>query len=158
MKLYELEERRYLERLKPSRDDMANLVRAIRRRLLDAVNPTITKENRLQQAYEAVLQVAIAALQARGYRLRSKPAHHVIALETLAETVDVPRQLVDYFQTLRKRRHHALYDAVIAVSAVDLESAIGEAGRLAERFRRWLAEEHPGLVDDAVWDESIKLD
>lgn len=158
MKLHELEERRYLERLEPSRDDMANLVRAIRRRLLDAANRTVTKESRLQQAYQAVLQVAIAALHARGYRLRSKPAHHVVGLETLAETMSVPRQQVDYFQTLRKRRHHAIYDAVISISTVDLETAIGEATRLAERFRRWLGEEHPGLVDDAVWDEPVKLD
>jgi hypothetical protein len=65
---------------------------------------------------------------------------------------------VDYFQTLRKRRHHAIYDAMISISEIDLETAIGEAKRLAERFRHWLAEEHPGLVDDSVWDEPVKLD
>ncbi|MCD6283324.1 hypothetical protein J7J84_06965 [bacterium] len=155
MKLYKMEERGYLARITPSRDDMAHLVTAIQRRLMDAGNPSVTKENRLQQAYQAVLQVAIAALHAKGYRLKSKPAHHVMAIESLEHTVGVDRRLRDYYQSLRKRRHHAIYDALISVSKQDLEEAIDRAEGLFAAFRKWLEKEQPELVDDSVWERPV---
>lgn len=151
MKLYELEERGYLARITPSKDDMAHLITAIQRRLMDAKNETVTRENRLQQAYQAVLQVAIAALHAKGYRLKSKPAHHVMAIESLEHTIGVERRLRDYYQSLRKRRHDVIYDAVISVSEQDLEEAIERAESLFAAFRQWLEKEQPELADTFTW-------
>ena len=151
MKLYKMEERGYLARIAPSKDDMAHLITAIQRRLMDAKNETVTRENRLQQAYQSILQVAIAALHAKGYRLKSKPAHHVMAIESLEHTVGIERRLRDYYQSLRKRRHDVIYDAIISVSERDLEEAIERAEGLFTAFREWLRKEQPELVDDSVW-------
>ena len=151
MKLYKMEEHGYLARITPSKDDIAHLITAIQRRLMDAGNLTVTKENRLQQAYQAVLQVAIAALHAKGYRLKSKPAHHVMAIDSLEHTIGVERRLRDYYQSLRKRRHDVIYDAIISVSEQDLEEAIDRAESLFAAFREWLGKEQPEIVDDSVW-------
>ncbi len=151
MKLYKMEERGYLARITPSRDDLAHLITAIQRRLMDAKNVTVTRENRLQQAYQAVLQVAIAALHAKGYRLKSKPAHHVMAIESLEHTIGVERGLRDYYQSLRKRRHDVIYDAIISVSEQDLEEAIERAEGLFAAFREWLEKYQPDLVDASIW-------
>ncbi len=63
--------------------------------------------------------------------------------------------MLDYYQSLRKRRHHAIYDALITVSETDLEQAIEQAQNLAKRFRNWLEVARPDMVSDAVWHEPV---
>jgi hypothetical protein len=53
------------------------LIDAARSSLQDAKLKSLSNESRFDLAYKAIMQLANAALQAKGYRvLTSKPGHH----------------------------------------------------------------------------------
>jgi len=63
-----MEFRRELEREPVTTGEVSRLVQAIERRLKDAKNETNSPETRMEQAYHAILNCALAALRAEGYR------------------------------------------------------------------------------------------
>jgi hypothetical protein len=75
------------EKLVPG--EMARLLQSIERRLEDAAHASIHPETRLEQAYHAILGCAMVGLRAHGLRAVDRPGHHIVALESLADTVGV---------------------------------------------------------------------
>lgn len=69
---------------KPSRDGIAKLLAAAARNIADAKVTSISGENRFDAAYKAIMQCAMAALWANGYRTStSQPGHHQTAIQAL---------------------------------------------------------------------------
>jgi hypothetical protein len=124
------------EKLVPG--EMARLLQSIERRLEDAAHASIHPETRLEQAYHAILGCAMVGLRAHGLRAVDRPGHHIVALESLADTVGVSMDGIDYFQTLRDLRNKDLYTGSTHISDSQAAEAVGEARKLANDTRRWL--------------------
>ena len=70
-----------LDAVAPNRALTAKLLAAAARNIADAKLQGLSTENRFDAAYKAIMQLAIAALNANGYRtMTSKPGHHQTAI------------------------------------------------------------------------------
>lgn len=82
-----------LEVITPDAGAIKKLLAAAARNRRDAGIIQLSNESRFDTAYKAVMQMANAALQAKGYRtLTSKPGHHQIMIQSLPLTVGLPRE------------------------------------------------------------------
>jgi len=120
--------------------EIKRLLDAIGRRLEDAGIEANHPETRLEQAYHAILNCALVGLRANGLRPTDGRGHHVVALESLCDTLGTPGDRVDYFQTLRDLRNKDLYTGGIHVTVRQAEEAIAEAQALRCELVKWLSE------------------
>ncbi len=140
MSLAEMLLRDELRREPETPGEVKRLLEAINRRLDDAGNEANHPETRLEQAYHAILNCALAGLRVSGLRPTDRRGHHVVALETLSWTLGIPDDRVDYFQTLRDLRNKDLYTGGIHVTLRQAEEAVAEAHTLRSNLGRWLEE------------------
>ena len=144
-----LENLQQIGRLKPHATDRAEirrLLEAARRNLADAGVKTISLETRFDAAYKAIMQGALAALMANGYRPDTKaPGHHATLVQTLPKTIGLPSQHVVVLDALRKKRNLSDYSGMW-VDEVSTDSCIAEAGRLLQMVESWLADNRPDLI------------
>ncbi len=135
---------KYLERHQTSAEEIANLFRIADRDIAQAGLPGLNPDWMLNIAYNAALQLAIAALAAAGYRARS--AHHYYAIESLTYTIRVETKLVTQLDRFRKKRNLNSYEQEGLVS----EKEANEMLELAKRIRRlaevWFQKEYPALL------------
>ena len=124
--------------------EVERLLEAIDRRLKDAGNEANHPETRLEQAYLATLNCALVGLRVNGLRPTDRRGHHVVALESLSDTLGTPHDRVDYFQTLRDLRNKDLYTGGVHVTVHQAEEAIEEAQALRSELERWLGERGAG--------------
>jgi len=122
--------------------EIERLLATVDRRLQDAAHKSLHPETRLEQAYHAILACAVIGLRAHGLRPVGRPGHHVVALESLADTMAVTLDRIDYFQTLRDLRNKDIYTGASHVSDSQAKEAVEEAVRLAEDTRAWLRAQH----------------
>jgi len=127
-----------LERIRPSMGEVSRLLDAARRRAETAENEACYPEIRLEQAYEAILNCALAALLASGLRPTNRPGKHVMVISSLRETLGVPAERVDYYQMLRTLRHRTLYEGTLDVSPSQAEQSAAEARALLAQTTKWL--------------------
>lgn len=86
------------------------LLAAAKRNIQDSHLSGLSNENRFDAAYKAIMQMANAALQARGFRtLTSKPGHHQTMIQSLVKTLGVEFETVITLDALRKQRNVADY-------------------------------------------------
>lgn len=125
------------------RDDIQRLLAAAERNLQDASIMAISDENRFDAAYKCIMQCAMAALWAHGYRTStSKPGHHQTAIQTLSLTIALDAKTVVVLDKLRKQRNISDYDGnPISPSAV--EECQRQAHALLGLVKSWLTENRP---------------
>jgi hypothetical protein len=109
MSLEEMLLRGELSREPASGGEIRRLIDAAIRRLEDAANTSIHPETRLEQAYHAILNCALAALRIENLRAVNGPGKHRFVLESLANTLGTPPDLISYFQQMRDLRHRDIY-------------------------------------------------
>lgn len=137
-----------LEQIEADRLSIARLLDAAERNLADARIEAVSNENRFDAAYKAIMQLANAALQARGYRtLTSKPGHHQTMLQLLGQTVGVDKETVIVLDALRKQRNVADYSGDL-VSDVAMDDCLHQAESLLFRVKQWLSKNHSGLLEE----------
>jgi len=144
MSLAEMLLRDELRREPESPGEIERLLESIDRRLEDAGNEVNHPETRLEQAYHAILNCALVGLRVNGLRPTDRRGHHIVALESLSDTLGIPSDRVDYFQTLRDLRNKDLYTGGIRVTVRQAEEAIAEAQVLRKDLVRWLEERGEG--------------
>lgn len=129
-----------------SRDDVQRLLAAAQRNLADAGVQAISSENRFDAAYKCIMQCAMAALWAHGYRTStSQPGHHQTAIQSLTLTIGLDAKTMVLLDTLRRQRNVNDYDgAPISPSAV--EEATRQAQALLLRVQAWLSLHRPDLA------------
>ncbi|MDP2787025.1 MAG: DNA-binding protein [Pseudomonadota bacterium] len=110
------------------------LLAAAQRNLADAKVTMISPENRFDAAYKAILQCAMAALWAKGYRTStSEPGHHQTAIQALPLTLALDSATVIVLDALRKQRNLNDYtgdgvnDALLAECIAQAESLLQHA-------------------------------
>jgi len=118
--------------------EVDRLLAAVARRLDDAGNTVNHPETRLEQAYNAILNCALVGLRFHGLRLTDRPGHHVVVLESPADTLGIEHDRVDYFQTLRNLRNKGQYTGAIHITVRQAEEAIEEANALRGELEQCL--------------------
>ena len=118
--------------------EIDRLLATVDRRLEDASLALLHPETRLEQAYHAILGCAVIGVRAHGLRVVDRPGHHVVALESLADTIGTTLERIDYFQTLRDLRNKGIYAGSSHVSDTQALEAVEEARRLVAETKDWL--------------------
>ena len=137
---------RTLERIEPDRAQIARLLAAAERNVADAQIAGVSAENRFDAAYKAIMQLAMAALNANGWRTRtSVPGHHRTVLQTLSLTVAVAPEKVRLLDALRKQRNLSDYAGEMVPDAAVAE-CLASAKDLSGHVRGWLATHRPELL------------
>jgi len=138
MSLEEMLLRSELKREDAVSGEVDRLLEAVRRRLQDASHVDIYPETRLEQAYHAILGCSLIALRTLGLRLTDRRGHHIVALESLADTLGIPSGRIDYYQTLRALRNRDIYTGDSHISPTQANEAVEEATKLASDLAEWL--------------------
>jgi hypothetical protein len=134
-----------LSPLAPNRDDIQRLLDAAKRNLADANVSAVSEESRFDSAYKCIMQCAMAALRARGYRTStSQPGHHQTAIQALPLTIGLDSKAMILLDTFRKQRNISDYNGD-PISPSLLEACIAEAETMLASVQTWLAAVHPNL-------------
>ena len=135
-----------LDTVNPDKGQLAKLIAAAQRNIADAQLQGLSTENRFDAAYKAIMQLAMVALNANGYRtLTSKPGHHQTAIQTLPLTVGLSQGKVIVLDALRKQRNLADYSGDLT-SEEAAAQCLASAQDLLAHVRAWLAANRPELV------------
>lgn len=135
-----------LDAIQPDAAAVGKLLAAAQRNIADAQLAGLSAENRFDAAYKAVMQLAMVALQANGYRtLTGKPGHHQTAIQTLSTSVGLAPAQVIVLDALRKQRNLSDYSGDLVPEAVAAE-CLASALALQARVRGWLKANRPDLL------------
>lgn len=119
--------------------EIARLLESADRALKDAAAGALSSDSRLDLAYRALMQAALAAVMANGYRpATSEPGHHQLLLQALPKTIGMAPERVQVLEAYRKARNQMDYRGVPVSDAVAGE-CVEEAGRLLADVRAWIA-------------------
>lgn len=131
---------------KATAEEVARLISAIERNLKDASRSDISSETRFDCAYKAIMQCALIAMMASGYRpSTSAPGHHQTMIQSLPLTLGVDNETWVVLDALRKKRNQNDYIGA-PLSKTEAEEAIAHAKLLLARLSARLRERHPDLV------------
>jgi hypothetical protein len=115
--------------------EIARLLESADQALRDAAIAQLSSGTRLDLAYKAMMQAALAATYASGYRpATSEPGHHQVVLQALPKTIGATSGRVQVLDAFRKARNQSDYRGIPVSDAVAQE-CIEEARRLLEDVR-----------------------
>ena len=90
--------------------EVQRLLAAIDRNLADAAVAAVSDETRFDAAYKAVMQCALVAMLAAGYRpATSEPGHHQTMIQSLTLTLGVAHDVCVVLDALRKASDTSYY-------------------------------------------------
>lgn len=111
---------------------------------MDAKNASVSLGTRFEASYDAASNVALAVINASGWRPRSIPGHHAFALEAACDAVGAGQSIFDKLDAIRELRNQK-YDGVARK-----ESDLLEAQAIFQTFSdlaiAWLQHKHPALL------------
>ena len=135
-----------LDAVAPDKARIGKLLAAAERNIADSRVPALSTETRFDAAYKAVMQLAMVALNANGYRtMTSKPGHHQTAIQTLAVSVGLDPAKVILLDALRKQRNLSDYSDDLVPEPAAAECLVS-ASDLLLHVRTWLAAHRPDLL------------
>ena len=135
-----------LDLVPPDKALVAKLLAAAQRNIADAQLQGLSAENRFDAAYKAIMQAAMVALHANGYRtLTSNPGHHQTAIQTLPTSVGLPQAKVIVLDALRKQRNLSDYSGDLIPDAAAAECLVSAIDLLAH-VRAWIKANRPDLL------------
>jgi hypothetical protein len=118
--------------------EILRLLDSARLALKDAAVADLSGDSRLNLAYRAMMQAALAAVLANGYRpSTSEPGHHQLLLQTLPKTIGLASERVLVLEAFRKARNQNDYRGVPVSDATARECA-EEARRLLADVKAWI--------------------
>ena len=126
--------------------EIQRLLAAARRNLADAHVEAVSPETRFDAAYKAIMQTALVALMANGFRPDTKrPGHHMTVLQSLPTTIGLPSERMTVLDSLRRKRNSSDYTGE-DVDDISADNCIREAERLLRKVTAWLKNNRPDLV------------
>ena len=118
--------------------EIARLLESAQRALGDAAVAGLSADARLELAYRALMQSALAAMLASGYRpSTSEPGHHQVVIQALPKTIGMAPDRVQLLEAYRKARNQSDYRGVPVSDAVAGE-CVEDARRLLADVRAWI--------------------
>ncbi len=122
--------------------EIARLLESADRALKDASAATLSSDSRLELAYRALMQAALAAILANGYRpSTSEPGHHQLLIQMLPKTIGIAPGRVQVLEAYRKARNQSDYRGMPVSDAVARDCA-GDARLLLADVRGWIEARH----------------
>ena len=135
-----------LDTVTANRAQVAKLLAAAERNIADAQLKGLSVENRFDASYKAIMQLAMVALNANGFRtLTSKPGHHQTAIQTLPLSVGLAHSTTIVLDALRKQRNQSDYSGDL-ISEAEATECLASAINLLAHVRAWLAANRPDLI------------
>lgn len=129
-----------------SREEMQRLLDAARRNLADARVEVISCETRFDSAYKAIMQLALAAMMANGFRPdTSRSGHHMTVIQSLPQTIGLSTARMAVLDVLRRKRNLTDYSGGW-IDETSMEQCFSEAKDLLRDVEAWLKEQRPELV------------
>ena len=123
---------------KTTREEVIRLLTAMRRNLKDAHNADISPESRFDIAYKAVMQCALVAMMANGYRpSTNEPGHHATVVQSLPMTVGLTNERMIVLDQLRKKRNLSDYTGA-GITEEEAAACVRAAEDLAATVEQWL--------------------
>ena len=129
-------------------EEIGRFLSKIAIRLADAQSRQVSLESSFDLAYEALLQIGLAALRANGFRPDSRGGHHILALQTLNTTIGYPREKLRLLDEFRRRRAAGLYDGSFQATNAELDALIFTVQELKKCLEAWLKANHPRLLPE----------
>ena len=130
----------------PSREAVQRLLQAAARNIADTRIAEISGETRFDAAYKCIMQCAMVALWANGYRTStSQPGHHQVAIQTLPITIGLEQGTVIVLDALRKQRNINDYEGD-PISEQAVVECTKQAKQLYKVVSAWLATNRPDLA------------
>jgi hypothetical protein len=127
----------------PTAQEIRRLLAAAERNLMDAQAEIISDETRFDAAYKAIMQLALSAMMASGFRPSThEPGHHQTMIQSLPLTLGLPNTTWVVLDALRRKRNVNDYQGDPIEPEAVIE-CIAQATALLATTRRWLAEHHP---------------
>ena len=137
-----------IRQLQPHVADRASVLKLLdsaRRNLADARVDAIGNDNRFDAAYKCIMQCAMLGLWANGWRTStSQPGHHQTAIQTLDQTLGVPKPDLIVLDALRRQRNVNDYEGDPIADAT-LHACLAAADKLLGHTLRWLQAQHPAV-------------
>ena len=121
-----------------SPEELRRFLNKIATKLADAQSETLSLDSRFDLAYEALLQIGLAALRANGYRPDSRGGHHLLALQTLNTTIGYPREKLRLLDEFRRQRATGLYDGSFDPTKAEVQAILTTVIELNVFFNSWL--------------------
>jgi hypothetical protein len=126
--------------------EIDRLLAAAERALADATLNDLSSVSRLDLAYRAIMQAALAAMLANGYRpATSEPGHHQLLIQALPKTAGIATERIRVLDAYRAARNLADYRGVPVSDAVAEECA-ADARNVLLAVRAWIAAHRADLV------------
>jgi hypothetical protein len=131
---------------KPSQVEVSRLMASAEASLRDAQRTNLANGSRLDLAYKAIMQAALAALYANGFRpSTSEPGHQQTTIQTLPKTIGLAADRMTVLDNFRRARNLADYEGAEVEEAKARECAEW-AARLIADVRTWLKKNRPDLL------------
>jgi len=126
--------------------EVQRLLAAAERNPADAQVTEVSDETRFDAAYRAVMQCALAAMMASGFRpSTSEPGHHQTLIQSLSLPLGVANEVWVVLDALRRKRN-ASDDTGDVVQPGMVSEATAQAASLLKALRAWLKAQHPDLL------------
>lgn len=135
---------RWLQRHDASPREIAELLELVDRDLADATVDALSADWRLSIAHNAILQLAICALAAEGYRPDRQRAHER-AILSLQWTIGLDHETVMVLDAVRRKRNLSSYERAGRATDTEASEVLRIGQELRTRVRSWLLAEHPDL-------------
>jgi uncharacterized protein (UPF0332 family) len=146
MSLQELLNQDKLRPHKTSKEEIANLLKLVKRDIKDAKVSVLSSDRKFATAYNAVLQSATILLYCKGYRT-SGMGHHFTVFESMKEILGQDYfELADYFDSCRAQRNVTDYSYPGEVSIAEAEELIQSAEDFLQTVLKWLKTNYPNLL------------
>jgi hypothetical protein len=122
----------------PDAAEIQRLLAAAARNLADSQAMQVSPETRFDAAYKAIMQSALAALMAHGYRPDTKrPGHHMTVVQALSLTIGLASHRLVVLDALRRMRNQSDYTGG-AIEESSAKECCAEAKRLLGEVTAWL--------------------
>jgi hypothetical protein len=136
-------------KLKPhvaEKAEVARLLAAADRVLRDAGVNQLSADSRLDLAYRAIMQAALVAMLANGFRpSTTEPGHHQVLIQSLPKTIGLSPGRLRVLEAYRAARNQSDYRGVPVSQAVAAE-CVDAARRLLDDVREWLRRHRTDLL------------
>jgi hypothetical protein len=127
--------------------EIQRLLTAVKRNLADAAQQGNSAETCFDCAYKAIMQCALTAMLASGYRPSpNAPGHHQTMIQSLPLTLGVSNDSWLILDALRKKRNLSDYTGVEIEPGV-VEECITQAQSLSDLVQKWLRKNHSHLLE-----------
>lgn len=135
-----------LQRHTATGEEIGKLLKGAARSLKDAENTGLSNASRFTLAYTAIMEAALAALFANGYRpSKSEGGHHMTMVQALVHTIDLDPQRMRVLDAHRHKRNVIEYSGDDADPS-EARNAVAAANALLNDVKAWIAKNHPELA------------